>query len=684
MGGLEGMASTKLHLGSLEAPSFLAHGPAFSNQLNNLEDMPDGNSGLEVMRPLPSGLQNTDFDSVRKRLACAVVRFQEKILHFDLNAGSLCQVWLPDHCDGGCFLKTKGLPFCVAGVGDLLALFRCVSCRYSFGTDVRFPDKLGAPGRVFTTGEPEMSSNVQKYSTAVYLRAAEAQQCRVHSTLVIPLFITPEKQQAVGVLEVVQTVEDMHFTYVVETLTTVLEACGLYTCDLRAARSKEMSESSNEVKALVAKGLLQTNSLASNSSDNSRDNSRADVREGLSRGVLQERPEVVDESTCTSRKRDNGSGPQQTDTAGSVRGREQATMRPGPGGDNGKERTAGTMNLRKKAQQESKAADIAANLRTQELASPPNMGGWDDADDDDIDLGDNDDDDDDEGQGKGKGGNSGKPGKKLKYEDLRSQFGVGLKEAASRLGICPTTLKRACRRHGIQRWPRRTLLKLQRALDQISATGTADLAGGKELLGMPGPDTRWTCLANIFPKIEENKKAALLEDPPSPEALGPSPAPAAAPPVQAPLQGGISIPALQQINAMQGPSSILEMQGFGGPPFSMGYGNLGGMQYGFPQGLGPLPMNQAHLHPSMTSAQVAFQQQAIQQAQQGIAAYTPYGNGLGVGMLFQQVPGYPTALDAFPATSSIGLPSGLDDDDIGIGTSLDCLEHILSSVSAPL
>ena len=68
-----------------------------------------------------------------------------------------------------------------------------------------------------------MSSNVQKYSTAVYLRAAEAQQCRVHSTLVIPLFITPEKQQAVGVLEVVQTVEDMHFTYVVETLTTVLE-----------------------------------------------------------------------------------------------------------------------------------------------------------------------------------------------------------------------------------------------------------------------------------------------------------------------------------------------------------------------------------------------------------------------------------------------------------------------------
>ena len=30
--------------------------------------------------------------------------------------------------------------------------------------------------------------------------------------------------------------------------------------------------------------------------------------------------------------------------------------------------------------------------------------------------------------------------------------------------------QRACRRHGIQRWPRRQLLKLSRAIDQINAT----------------------------------------------------------------------------------------------------------------------------------------------------------------------------------------------------------------------
>lgn len=46
-------------------------------------------------------------------------------------------------------------------------------------------------------------------------------------------------------------------------------------------------------------------------------------------------------------------------------------------------------------------------------------------------------------------------GKHLTYKDLEKHFGVGLKEAASALGICPTTLKRACRRNGIDRWPSR-------------------------------------------------------------------------------------------------------------------------------------------------------------------------------------------------------------------------------------
>ena len=75
--------------------------------------------------------------------------------------------------------------------------------------------------------QPEMSRNVQKYGKEVYHRASEAQQCRVHSTLVIPLFASAARLAAVGALEVVQTCDDMPFASVVQALAAVLEARAL-------------------------------------------------------------------------------------------------------------------------------------------------------------------------------------------------------------------------------------------------------------------------------------------------------------------------------------------------------------------------------------------------------------------------------------------------------------------------
>lgn len=50
-------------------------------------------------------------------------------------------------------LTAQGLPFAVVGVGDLLALFRCVSVRYRFSTDYLKPSLMGAIGRVFASLE---------------------------------------------------------------------------------------------------------------------------------------------------------------------------------------------------------------------------------------------------------------------------------------------------------------------------------------------------------------------------------------------------------------------------------------------------------------------------------------------------------------------------------------------------
>lgn len=71
--------------------------------------------------------------------------------------------------------------------------------------------------------QPEMSQNVQQYSKSVYLRASEAQQCKVQSTLVVPLFDGDDRHQPCGVLEVVQAVQDMRFDNVMQTLASVLQ-----------------------------------------------------------------------------------------------------------------------------------------------------------------------------------------------------------------------------------------------------------------------------------------------------------------------------------------------------------------------------------------------------------------------------------------------------------------------------
>lgn len=72
--------------------------------------------------------------------------------------------------------------------------------------------------------QPEMSHNVQKYDKQVYLRVSEAQRCRVHSTLMVPIFGSEARDSPLAVFELVQGDKDVTFPAVLSQLSSCLQA----------------------------------------------------------------------------------------------------------------------------------------------------------------------------------------------------------------------------------------------------------------------------------------------------------------------------------------------------------------------------------------------------------------------------------------------------------------------------
>ncbi|GMQ03938.1 hypothetical protein CsSME_00049541 [Camellia sinensis var. sinensis] len=139
--------------------------------------------------------------------------FREIILKS--TAQVLVQFWKVIEIGGKRLLTIQHQPFSLSYIDEGLCLYRLMSLDNECYVDGESEEDLGLLNRVFRHQQEESTPNVRYYSCKEYPQRDHAIVCNIWGSRAIPLF-EPSRQDCVGVLEIVTTIEVSKFFYLLE------------------------------------------------------------------------------------------------------------------------------------------------------------------------------------------------------------------------------------------------------------------------------------------------------------------------------------------------------------------------------------------------------------------------------------------------------------------------------------